>query len=137
MPEPSCWPGGEIPGGLSAQEQWILSYAGWYRHYLSMQLVQDHLATRWAESMSDAVVGAAWFSPFSHSPEKHQRLKEGFARLKATFLSDRSGWLQKLAPLPTPASKDEQVSPPPTRIAQKTRVPRKMPVKGEQLSLFA
>jgi len=95
MNEAPLWPRGRLPAECSVQESWVLSYAGWYRYYLEMQPVRDHLALRWAESMADAVVQGNWFFPYSPSPDRYQRLKEGFSNLQAVFRSDRDTWLRK------------------------------------------
>ncbi len=71
-----------------------MSYAGWYRHFLAMQKVHDHHALRWAESMADAIVEGDWFFPYSSSPDRYQRLKEGFSRMKERFRADQERWLR-------------------------------------------
>ena len=123
MPEPLPWPKSRFPDGLPVRDRWLLSYAGWYRYYLSMQPKVDHHATRWAEAMADAVVSARWFSGAAGG-RKMQLFQEGFAKLKETFLAQQGAWVQlaldhtenqesvppahvpeKIPPIPEPAKK--------------------------------
>lgn len=139
MPEPLPWPKGSFPDGLPVRDRWLLTYAGWYRYYLSMQPKVDHHATRWAEAMADAAVSARWFSGAS-SDRKIQKLQEGFTKLKETFSVQQGAWM-KLAQdySETPESLLSDV-PLPQKIAPVPAFTRKKPVPrskaADQLSLL-
>lgn len=92
MRQPPPWPQGRFPDGLSIQDAWVLSYTGWYRHFLSMQPCLDYAARRWAESMVDATLGVVWWVPLDHDSRRQQRLNEGFARLKERFSRELAHW---------------------------------------------
>jgi hypothetical protein len=139
MPEPLPWPKGRFPDGIPVRDRWLLSYAGWYRYYLSMQPKVDHHATRWAEAMADAAVSAWWFSGAS-GDRKIQRLQEGFAKLKETFLAQQGAWVQlalEHSQVPEPSPLDVQV---PEKIPPIPEPPKKKPVPkskaADQLSLL-
>ena len=117
--KPPVWPGcrpvsNKDPyNGLSEQEAWLLTYAGWYRHFLGTQEKQDRLTEGWAHKMVEATLSPAWYGVAYWMPDtkRSKHLREEFLNLRQDFDRDSKDWLARAAQWQSPQGIDPDPEP--------------------------
>jgi len=73
------------------RDSWLIAYAGWYQHFLSMMSNPDRLHVDWAHDMTKTTLQASWtvFQPGRSDP----KYWAGFDRIRPEFERQPSHWL--------------------------------------------